>query len=223
MKQTKTKWTKNEKALGTYSSDNVDNTSNLRVYTRTQTHTFRSYEWISNNFQKCGTHFKCSIFRHCALSLFLTLSLFVFSCSFCFFFSGLIFLFSFPLVKNDRNITLRFLNIRICYLRWDVRGTNFRFVLSIWNGAFSYYIKWFCARYRFKCTKASNSNSSSIRAAHIECHIVAKMRNKRKNRTEKSINSHIGCARMRNVVIRVSLLDIRITARLSAHDENSFQ
>lgn len=48
-----------------------------------------------------------------------------------FFFSGLIFLFSFPLVKNDRNITLRFLNIRICYLRWDVRGTNFRFVLSI--------------------------------------------------------------------------------------------
>lgn len=80
---------------------------------------------ISDNFQKCGTHFQCSIFNvavaRCLRVLYFFFITNILSFSLC---VSLTFLFSFLLVKNDRNITLRFLDIR-SYLHWDVRGTKF--------------------------------------------------------------------------------------------------
>lgn len=95
---------------------------------------------------------------------------------------------------------LRFLDIRICYLRWDVRGTNFQFVPSIWNGAFVY----MCVYEMVLCTlsiqmherRQWQQQQPQLQRQHhretIECHIVSKMRIKpNKNNRKKKQNTHI--------------------------------
>lgn len=134
--------------------DNVDNTSNLRVLYSDSSGSRNSYQWMyptifKNAVRISNVPFSDIITLSLSLSLHRSFSisrntlsfrvLHIFSLYFPL--SDIYSSFLFHTMKNDRSITLHFLDIRICYLRLGCVCVVriFDFCLRVFrNGAFSY-------------------------------------------------------------------------------------
>lgn len=152
-----TKRKKNQKPLTTYSSDNMDNTSkstHTAILSRSPTRSHTN-EYI-RQFSKMRYAFQMFHFRRCCM----------FSCSLFSRLSDVPLFFS--VGEKWSKHYLRFLDIRICYLRWDMRGMSFRFVSNIWNGAFV------CIHHVIASNTRKASAAAAAASGHPECLIVTK-------------------------------------------------
>lgn len=194
----------------------MDNTSNLRaLYSDSSS----SYQWIyptifKNAARISNVPFSDIVFARSlarSVSSSCTLSFRVLHIQSLFFHSLMYSSFLSHSVKNDLSITLRFLDIRICYLCWDVcvyvyayvRGTNFRFVLSIWNGAFSYFIcrniKWVLCTLSSLMHRCRQHEQQHRRASGMPYHNPRKTEKKQ----QQQCPSHNELKRTIDAVIRV--------------------